>query len=303
MTRSYKTTGYLCALAATIIWSGNFIVARALADTVPPVTTSFLRWITALIVLLPFGIGPLRRDLPLLRANWLHFVVAGITGVSVFNTFIYIAGRTTEAINMALIASSSPVWIIVLARVFLGEAVTVRRAIGVAVSLTGTLLLVTRGDLTRLVTLRFAAGDLWMLAAALTFASYSVLLRKRPQGVSALGSLTATFAIGVAGILPMMGWELMQGAHVTFTPVVVGAVLYIGIGASLVSYLCWTVAVERIGPAQSALVYYSLPVFSATEAALLLGESVSAAHVASGVLIVGGILLATWQGTRPKPQA
>ena len=130
MPRSAKATGYLCALAATVIWSGNFIVARALADTVPPVTTSFLRWVTALVVILPFGLGAVRRDMPLLRANLTYFIMAGITGVSVFNTFIYIAGRTTEAINMALIASSSPVWIIILSRILLGEAVTRRRGAG-----------------------------------------------------------------------------------------------------------------------------------------------------------------------------
>lgn len=295
MPRSAKATGYLCALAATVIWSGNFIVARALADTVPPVTTSFLRWVTALVVILPFGLGAVRRDMPLLRANLTYFIMAGITGVSVFNTFIYIAGRTTEAINMALIASSSPVWIIILSRILLGEAVTLRRAAGVAVSLCGTLVLVTRGDFTRLASLRFAVGDLWMLAAALTFASYSVLLRKKPEGVSALGSLTTTFAIGVVGILPMLAWEWGHGAQLAVTPAVVGAVLYIGIGASLLAYLCWSVAVERIGPAKSALVYYSLPLFSATEAALLLGETITLAHVASCALIVGGILIATMQ--------
>lgn len=295
MRPSAKATGYLCALAATVIWSGNFIVARALADTVPPVTTSFLRWVTALVVILPFGLGAVRRDLPLLRANLAYFIMAGITGVSVFNTFIYVAGRTTEALNMALIASSSPVWIIILSRILLGEAITLRRAAGVAVSLCGTLVLVTRGDFTRLASLHFAAGDLWMLAAALTFASYSVLLRKKPEGVSALGSLTATFAIGVVGILPMLAWELGNGAQLTVTPTVVGAVLYIGIGASLLAYLCWSIAVERIGPAKSALVYYSLPLFSATEAALLLGERITLAHVTSCALIVGGILIATMQ--------
>lgn len=288
-----RSLGYLCALAATVIWSGNFIAARTLGVSLSPVMTSFLRWSVALLCLLPFGWNVMRKEMPAIKANWRYFLLAGITGVSIFNTLIYTAGRTTEVMNMALIASSSPVWIIILSRIFLGEAVPVRRGIGVCIALMGTVLLITRGDLSSLASLKFAIGDLWMLAAALVFSGYSVLLRKKPAGVSSVGSLTVTFAIGVVSLIPAAIWDAAHGGIISITPMVVGGILYIGIGASLVSYLCWTKAIETIGPTQSAMVYYSLPVFSATEAYLLLGEPVTFAQLASGLLILGGILFAT----------
>ncbi|WP_353115196.1 DMT family transporter [Nitratidesulfovibrio sp.] len=287
------TRGVLLALAATVIWSGNFIVARALADSMPPVSVSFARWLVATCVLLPFGLGPLRREWPVVRAHLVYFCVTGFVGVSVFNTFIYVAGRTTAALNMALIATSSPIFIILFSRVFLGEAVTLRRLAGLATAVTGIVVLVTRGELARLSTLTFTSGDLWMVAASMLFAGYSVLVRKRPAGVGQTTFLMATFIPGLLGILPMLAWELSTGPMPVFTPQAVAGVLYIGLGASLVAYRCWNLAIAAIGPSRAALIYYSLPAFSGLEALLLLGEPVTPAHFTSGALILGGILIAT----------
>lgn len=288
--------GYLLALTATIIWSFNFIVARLLAHDVPPITMSFLRWSTAFIAVLPFGIKHLRRDLPALRQHWRYVCATALLGISLFNAMIYLAGHTTQALNMALIATSSPVFIVILSRIFLGEPITHRRAAGVLLAVCGVVVLVTRGDLAALTRLTFASGDLWMLAAALTFAAYSVLARRRPPTIAPLSFLTATFGIGLVGILPMLPVEYALGYHLTgITPLIIGCVLYMGVGASLISFFCWNGAVERIGPVKAALVYYSLPLFSGMEALLLLGEAATLAHLAGGILVVGGILTATME--------
>ncbi len=273
------TRGVLLALAATVIWSGNFIVARALADSMPPVSVSFARWLVATCALLPFGIGPLRREWPVVRAHLAYFLVTG--------------GRTTAALNMALIATSSPIFIILFSRMFLGEAVTARRLAGLATAVCGIVVLVTRGDLARLASLTFTSGDLWMVAASMLFAGYSVLVRKRPAGVGQTTFLMATFIPGLLCIVPMLMWELSTGAVPVFTPQAVTGVLYVGLGASLVAFRCWNLAIASIGPSRSALIYYSLPAFSGLEALLLLGEPVTPAHFVSGALILGGILVAT----------
>lgn len=287
------TRGVLLALAATGIWSGNFIVARMIADTMPPVSASFARWLVATCALLPFGIGPVCRQWSLVRAHAWYFLVTGFMGVSVFNIFIYEAGRTTSALNMALIATSSPMFVILFARIFLGETVTPRRLAGLATAVAGVVVLVTRGELARLSTLTFTRGDLWMVAAAMLFAGYSVLVRKRPTGVGQTTFLMATFVPGLLCIVPILAWELSTGARPQFTPQTVVGVLYIGLGASLVAYHCWNLAIAAIGPSRSALVYNTMPAFSGLAGLLLLGEPVTPTHLAGGALILGGILVAT----------
>src|SRR5271157_5265795 len=114
--QSRSLIGYLLVLAATAIWSGNFIMARALSDSIPPVTLSFLRWVTALIVLLPFGIKPLCRDIQVVRRHLGYLSITAFLVVTVFNTLIYIAAHTSKAIKLSLIATSSPIFIVVFAR-------------------------------------------------------------------------------------------------------------------------------------------------------------------------------------------
>lgn len=287
-----KTLGYLFALAATVIWSGNFIVAKTLSPVLTPFMTSFLRWLIAFLCILPLGWNTVRQEWNVICQHWKYFTYTSILGITLFNTCIYTAGASTNATNMALIASSSPVWIALYARILLNDAISIRRAIGICIALLGTVLLVTRGNLMKLTELTFAIGDIWMLMAAIIFAIYSVLLRKKPNSVSMLGSLTVSFAIGVISLLPLAVWDFLHGQTIPITTPVITSLLYIGIFASLVSFFFWNKAVESIGPTQSALVYYSLPFFSAVEAFIILGDPISMVQVASGALILGGSLFA-----------
>ncbi|MFO7596301.1 MAG: DMT family transporter [Desulfocurvibacter africanus] len=157
--------GFLCALGATIIWSGNFIVARGLFDSVQPATLAFLRWGTAFAALLPLAAIPAWRERQVIRRHFFFLLITALLGVTLFNTLIYLAARSTSALNLALISTTSPMFMLLLARMFLGEAVTPARLAGMAAAVCGVALLVTRFDLSRLASLQFAAGDLLMLSA------------------------------------------------------------------------------------------------------------------------------------------
>ncbi len=285
--------GILFALAATVIWSGNFIVARGLTDTVPPITLAFLRWATAFVVLFPFGLRPFLRQWPVVRRRWRYLACTSLIGITLFNTFLYVAAHTTTALNLSLIAITSPMFILVFARLFLGERITGRRLAGVAVVVCGIVLLVTKGDLGRLAALQFAVGDVWMLAGAMLFGGYSILVRRMPEPMEQGAFLFALFGLGTLMLAPGALWEWQQGLRFAFTPLILGTMAYVGVGASLVAFWCWNKAVASIGPAQAGMVYYSLPLFSGIEAVLLLGEPVSWVHLVSGVLILGGIRTAT----------
>ena len=182
-----NTSGYLLALLAVVIWSGNFVVARAVADMIPPWQCNFWRWFTAFVTILPFAWRHLREDWPALRRHWRFVVVMSLLGVTLMNTFFYKAGQSTESLNMALIAPTAPIIILIFSRLLYGEAITPRRLLGMLVVATGIVILVSRGDMERLAALRFAPGDLWSLGGAASFGLYSLFMRHRGTDLSVFG--------------------------------------------------------------------------------------------------------------------
>ena len=288
-----KTQGAIFALLATAVWSANFVVGRGMIDAVPPCTLAVGRWLTAFCAVLPFALPALKREWPHFLAHWKFYLIFSLIGTSFFNTVIYIGAHSVPALNMSLIATSSPLFTIILARIFFGEAITRRRLAGIAIALAGILLLMAKGDLARLASLSFGSGDLLLLSAALGFSVYTLLLRKRPGGSSQSAFFAVTFGVGLLALLPLSFWEIGRTAPIRFTMGMAGAFLYLGLGASLFSFWCWTRAVSAIGPSKAAVIYYSMPLFAGLQAVIFLDEPVRWFHLASSVLILGGLLLAT----------
>ncbi len=292
--RNYLVIGYFCALAATLIWSGNFIVARGLSESVPPVSLAFWRWIVAVLVFLPFALKPTLREWPFIRKNLTYLCVTAFLGVTVFNTLIYIAGHSTTAINLSLIAITFPMFVIIFARVFLGEALNLNKILGIILVVLGVLLLVSKGQLANLSELVLARGDLWMLIAAISFAAYSILVKSKPVELSGWTFQFSTFIIGLLFLLPFYLWEANRSDFSIWQVNIqaLSAILYVGVMASLIAYIIWGKAIEILGPSQCSLVYYTLPVFSGLAAYLFLDEQIGMIHLGSMLLILMGVLLA-----------
>ena len=292
-----QRSGILLAIFTTLIWSGNFIIARGVAPEIPPVTLAFFRWLTATTLLLPF----VRTQIPVLwqqvRSHAVYLFWTALTGVTLFNTFIYVAGHHTEAINLALIGTtSSPVISVLLAYIFLGEAITIRRFTGLLLCIVGILVLLSKGSWSALLHIRFGTGDAWVLAAGLSFAIYNILVRKKPPGIAPVNFLFLIFAIGTGLLLPTWLAEASQVAPVEWNLKTIGAVAYLGLGASVISFLCWNAAIERLGAARTALFGNLIPVFSTIEAIWFLQEQFTLLYLASGLLIFSGLLLANSAG-------
>ena len=287
-----RFAGYIFALLATIIWSGNFVVARGLSQEIAPVTLAFCRWTTATLVLLPFAFSGLMQQRKAIMANIRHLTITSLLGITVFNTLIYMAGHLTTVLNLSLIAVLSPVFIIFLAHIFLDDPITLVRMIGVILAAAGIVLLTTKGDLAVLASLQFNKGDLLMLFATFLFAVYTIMVRRKPVSITAVPYLCATFILGWLMLIPWVVAEWMYAPFVMPAPHVWGAILYVGIGASLVAFLFWNYAIAGIGPAKAGIVYYSLPFFCGVEAWLILGESITWVHAVSGIMIISGIFVA-----------
>lgn len=289
--------GYLSAIIATVIWSGNFIVARDLIDIVPPISLAFWRWSVATIVLLPFAIKAVIADWPVIKKHRLYISITSILGISLFNALIYIASHTTTVMNLSLIAITFPVFIIILSRIFYNELVTANKAIGVLIVIIGIIVLIIKGDIEVLKNIDFTAGDLWMLLGAVTFAVYSLLLKKKPKQLSTHSFQLITFLVGLLFLTPFYLWEANSSDFKiqNISSSTLYSILYIGLFASLVSYYLWGKAVENIGPTQSSMIYYTLPIFSGIAAYLFLGEAVETIQLLSMLFIVIGIFIVIFE--------
>jgi drug/metabolite transporter (DMT)-like permease len=286
-------SGVLYALLAVLLWSGNFIIARALHTSVPPVTLAFFRWLCATLLLLPFAWSDLRRQGGALRGRGLHILGTALTGVTLFNTFIYIAGRTVPAIHLALIGTTaSPLFVLLISAVFLRERLPARTYGGALLCLVGLLVLLTGGQVTRLGQFRFAIGDAWILAAGAAFALYTLQVRRRPQGISPKAYLLMLFATGTLLLLPAYLWDRVHTNPPLWTPITIGSVAYLAVCASVIAFLLWNEAIRRIGPSRTSLFGNAIPLFSALEAVLLLGEKITLPTGVAFLLIGAGLFIA-----------
>ena len=289
-------TGIGLAVLATIIWSGNFIVARGVIKDIPPVTLSFYRWLTATVILLPFAWKYFVKELNLVKENFLYFFFISLTGVSLFNTFVYIAGHYSEAINLALIGTtSSPIISVILAKIFLKERISVIRVVGMVVCISGILLLLSKGNFYNLLTFSFSKGDWWILAAAFTFSIYNTMVKKKPAGMNSINFLFVVFAIGTILLIPFYIHELNTegGIEINFSNISV--IIYLGLGASVICFLLWNIAISKLGTGRTALFGNLIPVFSSIEAVLILGEKVTWIYYTSFALVIAGLVIANLQ--------
>lgn len=273
-----------------LAWSGNAITARGVNDIIPPIGLAFWRWVVAAPILIALAWPHLRNDLPALKNNWLIILILSALSITIYNTFIYEALLTTTAINSFLINTSRPVIIVLLSILFFREGINLIQSFGFVMAFLGTSVIVMRGDPARLINFEFNTGDLWVLAATLSWALYTVLLRKRPK-MHPTSFLAITSVLGLMMLLPPYIWETIYVRPTPFRIETVGSVLYLALISSIIAYHCYNRAVEVGGPNKAGQVSYMLPIIGSVLAILLLGERFQFFHAIGLPLILCGVFL------------
>lgn len=290
----------LMAVLATLIWSGNFIVARGISTQVPPVSLAFFRWLTATVVISVMAMKHIPNSLLLLKQHWKYLLLVAFFGITTYNTLIYVAGHYIPAINLALIGTtSSPVFSIILAAIILKEHISTLKLTGLLLCIAGILVLLSKGSLNTLIHFHFSPGDWWILTAAFMFAVYNILVRKKPSGIGSLPFLWTTFVLGTLMLLPAFIAERSYQPAINWSPSLVMIVLYLGIGNSVICYLLWNFSISHLGAGRTALFGNLIPLFSSIEALIILKEKISWIHGLSAVLVISGLVLANLAIKKP----
>jgi drug/metabolite transporter (DMT)-like permease len=280
-----------------LLWAGNAVVGRMVHDMVPPLTLNFLRWLIAVALLLPLAHQVLRRDSGL-WAHWRRYALLGLLGIGLYNAFQYMALQTSMPINVTLVGSSMPVWMLVVGALFFGTRVTQRQLIGALLSMGGVLLVLSRGEWGALLALRLVPGDVFMLIATICWAFYSWLLVKTSEPVRLRGNWAAflmaqlVFGLGWSGLLAGGEWATGR-TEIDWGWPLVAALAFIAIGPAVLAYRCWGMGVQRAGPTVAGFFANLTPLFAALLSAAFLGQAPHAYHAAAFALIVGGIVVSS----------
>lgn len=292
---TYKLTPKTALLLTVppLLWAGNAIVGRLVRDAVSPMTLNFLRWTIALAILLPLGRMALRADSGVL-AGWRRYSMLGLLGIGLYNSLQYLALQSSTPINVTLVASGMPVWMLLVGRLFFKAPVRGRQVGGALLSIVGVLVVLCRGDWQQLAALRLVAGDLYMILATIAWSFYSWMLMQRHDRPALRADwaafLLAQVAYGVLWSGALAAAEAGLGvAHVEWSWPVAAALLYVAIGPAVLAMRCWAAGVQQAGPSIGAFFVNLTPLFAAMMSSAFLGELPHPYHVLAFALIVGGI--------------
>ncbi|MFP1878713.1 DMT family transporter [Lonsdalea quercina] len=278
-----------------LLWAGNFIIGRAVRNEIPPVTLTLVRWLIALVCILPFAWKYIRRDAGRYRAFPLRIVAISLSGIVFFSLLTYIGLHHTSGTNALLLNSCIPVLIMLFAGLFYGQPLRLLQATGLLISFCGVLAIIFHGDMAGLLSLSFSSGDLMLLGAMASFSLYTLWLKKIPPEVSRLGLLGVQVIISLIVIFPLWLWESRSGASAVWDRTTLSAVLYLGIFPSFVAYLLFGRGVTLIGAARAGLTIHLIPVFGVALSVLFLGEQIHLYHLVGVATIFAGITLASRQ--------
>jgi drug/metabolite transporter (DMT)-like permease len=281
-----RFTAWLVLFATLLLWSGNWIVARAAREEIGPAFATVGRLIMVLMILAPFTWNGLRVKLKLLgKKDWVILAALGLTGGGPHLALQWLGLHYTTATSGILYLSVTPIFILLLAAP-LGERIHLAQWVGVLISFSGVATIATQGNVHRV---SFNIGDLMAIVSMMMWAGYTVLLRVRRDPLDIAELLTMVCGFGFVYMLPWLAWEI-TAYEMRLTVRGALAVLYSGIGSLLLAYAGWSYVVTRLGAARAGATLHLMPAMGVALSALFLGELPSWYHFAG----IGLILTGTW---------
>jgi drug/metabolite transporter (DMT)-like permease len=280
-----------------LLWAGNAVVGRLVQGLIPPVTLNFARWALAFFILLPLASWVLRPSSGL-WPHWRRFALLGLLGVGGYNALQYLALKTSTPLNVTLVASSIPLWMLATGALFFGVQVTRAQLLGAGLSMAGVLVVLARGDWAQLMQLRLVTGDLYMLLATASWAWYSWLLTRRDEPAAIRSDWAAflmaqvVFGLVWSGAFTAGEWALTD-ARISWDWPLLAALVFVAVGPAVLAYRCWGLGVQRAGPAVAGFFSNLTPLFAAIMSAAFLGDTPRPFHALAFALIVGGIVVSS----------
>lgn len=299
MTQNFN--GYLLALLAIFFWSFNVIYSKYLAGVFTPFEISFIRWVIPAILFLPFAYKEIISYRQKILDNWLLILILTLTGLGFQNTFIYYAGHTANAVDMALIGATSPIFLMIFSAVFLHKRISFYQIFGIMIAIAGVAIIIFKTGNETWGHMKLSVGDIWMFIAAITFAVYGVAQKKFPSNLPQFPFFTFMICLSSLIFLPLAAYDFYHSEPVHIRKADVVILIILGVFNSGIAYIAWNRALVLIGTVKAGMIYYLIPVFSAIEAYFLLGEKIFAEQVYGIILVLAGIMISNYNKKMLQP--
>lgn len=285
-------------LVTSLLWGGNFVVAKTLVAHASPMTLTLVRWLIAVIVLLPLVWWKEKRLVPA-KAALVPLLLMGITGVALFNIFQFLALERTTSTNAGLISTMNTMSIALFSFAFLKEKINGLQLLAMVLSIIGVFLVLSKGDWQLLWHFQLNTGDLWMVAAVCVWGLYSVCSKWAMQTTS---PLMATLYAGLFGVLILVPFTITDFTFSEIDSSFILSLLYTGVISTVVCMVFWNIGVQQLGATTSGIFLNFNPIFTALLAFLFIGEQLSWLQGIGGIIVILGCYLFTHFKTK-TPQA
>ena len=285
---------YVFLVLCTLFWAGNFIVGKvATLFEIPPFTLNFYRWLIAFLILLPFTYKKIFEGFEEIKNKIVPLSIMGFASITIFNSVVYYSLNFTQVLNGVLMISTIPVLIIFFSSCFTSERIKFTQIIGVSTSLFGVLVIITKLEFDKLLNLNLNKGDLWILVAMISWATYSIMVKEKKINLSPFALLETLIFLGLIFLIPFYVYELYSAKYLNINLPVILTIGYVVLFAGIGAYIFWIGAIQLIGPSRSGVFLHLMPIFSSLMAIFLLGERLAIFHILGSAFIIFGILVST----------
>ncbi len=287
---NYKA--YFLLTLTAFFWSGNFIVGKAATIyEIPPFSLNFYRWLFAFIILFPFTYREIFENKKYILENISFFIILGITSITIFNSIVYYSLYYTQVISGVLMISTIPVWIMFIASLLKIERTNIFQIIGVILSLTGVICIITKADIELIKNLDFNKGDLSMVIAMFSWAIYSALLKKKSYKISQIALLEVIIICGFVFLVPVYFIEMSLGYKIVLEIPFILTLSYVVLFPGIIAFLFWIKGIAFIGANRAGVFLHLMPIFGAIMAIVIFKEKFMLYHFLGAIFIIVGIIL------------
>ena len=282
---------FLLLFIQPIFMASNLVIARGATDFVPPISLAFWRWLVCFLILLPFTFKYFFKNYRSFKNELSKIFILGFLACGVCGAFPFIAGKTTTIINMGIIYSSSPIFIILISTFFFKEKINLIRIFGVLICIFGVLAIIIKGNINLLFQLKFTSGDLWMLGASVGWALYTVYLFNWKSSMPILERFTLIAMFGAISLFPFFILEEIYISKTNYDLIFLFWVVFAAISPSIIAFMLFNFVNKELGASITGSVLYLYTVYGAVYGTIFFNEYLESFHYLGTILVFIGIFL------------
>ena len=283
---------FLLLFIQPVFMASNLVVARGGIEYVPPISLAFWRWVFVFLILLPFTYFSLKKNYTIIKKEYKKLFFLGAMGCGVCGAFPFLAGETTSVANMGIIYTSSPIFIILISGIFFNEKINLMKIIGLISCLVGVFIIIIKGDLNLLINLNFTIGDLWMLAAAIGWALYSIYLFYWKTNLPIFQRFTLIAFFGVVSLFPFYITEEIIFERTLFNSDFFIWVIFAAVSPGIIAFTLYTHVQKTLGASLTGFTLYIFTIYAAIYGFIFFDEKLEPYHYAGTLLVFFGVYLA-----------